>query len=375
MNILFFSNYSELYGANRSMLTIIEYLKNRGNNVKLILPTQGSICKELERKGIAYIIVKMFTQLYYYKFQLKYLAVPILDFFTMLKLSKLTRIAREFQPDLIYSNTSAEMVGIKIAKRIGTKHISHIREFMNLDHGAKYLLGNKAKRDYINQSDGVIYVSNSVAESVNMGQPLRKWQQVIYNGIKTEGEYRNIPFTKELNLGIVGIFDPAKGQDIAIQTMPKILKIYPKAKLHLWGDKAGKYKQRLIRLVEKLSLQNHVIFHGYETDANKIYRDMHVLLMCSRCEGFGRVTIEAMQRGIPVLGYNSGGTSELIKNGENGYLFNNENECIDGLKNMLQSPDVFNQFRKKAFEDSRLNFSVEKYCANVEDFINKIVSM
>lgn len=375
MNILFFSNYSELYGANRSMLTIIEYLKNKGNNVKLILPSHGSICRELERKGIAYNIVKMFTQLYYYKFQLKYLAVPILDFFTILKLGKLTRMAREFQPDLIYSNTSAEMVGIKIAKRIGVKHISHIREFMDLDHGAKYLLGNKAKRDYINQSDGVIYVSNAVAKLVNMEQPLQEWQQVIYNGIKTEGyEYKDIPLTDELNLGVVGIFDPAKGQDIAILTMPKILKIYPKAKLHLWGDKAGKYKKKLIRLVEKLNLQNHIIFHGYETDANKIYSNMHVLLMCSRCEGFGRVTIEAMQRGIPVLGYNSGGTSELVKDGINGFLFSNLEECIDGLKKILYSEEIFNKIRKQAFEDSRKNYSVDLYCSKVESFINKIMN-
>ena len=152
MRILFISNYSDLYGANRSMLTVIEYLKNKGNQVKLILPKDGGIIKELKEKQIDYTVVKMFTQLYYYKPQLKYLALPLLDTLTFLKLGKLISLAKDFNPDLIYSNTSAEMVGIKIAKRLGVKHISHIREFMDLDHGAKYLFGNKAKKKYINQS-------------------------------------------------------------------------------------------------------------------------------------------------------------------------------------------------------------------------------
>ena len=41
MRILFISNYSDLYGANRSMMTIIEYLKRKGNDVFLILPEHG----------------------------------------------------------------------------------------------------------------------------------------------------------------------------------------------------------------------------------------------------------------------------------------------------------------------------------------------
>lgn len=375
MRILFISNYSDLYGANRSMLTVIEYLKNNGYQVKLILPKDGAIIKELNEKQIDYEVVNMFTQLYYYKHQLKYLALPVLDILTYTKLGKLTNIAKEYNPDLIYSNTSAEMVGIKIAKRLGVKHISHIREFMDLDHSAKYLFGNKAKKEYIDQSDGVIYVSKAVANHVNQGEPLADWQKVIYNGVACTNEvFESRPLKDSINFGIVGIFDPEKGQDLAIKYFADVVKKYPKSKLHVWGDKDGSYKKSLYALVNALALTESVIFHGFEKRAEVIYGDMDVLLMCSRCEGFGRVTVEAMQRGIPVMGYNAGGTTELVKDGFNGYLFYDQESFNYKLSLMLQSDEHFNILRKNAYNESREKYSVEVYCHNVESFVNKIMS-
>lgn len=376
MRILFIANYSELYGANRSMFTLINYLKNKGNDIYVILPEHGSFEMELKQKGIDYIVIHCFTQLYYYKLQLKYLLLPLLYIHAYLQLPKIKKVARSFAPDLIYSNTSAENLGIKVAKSLGIKHISHIREFMDLDYAANFIFGNKQKKKYINQSDGVIYVSNAVARHVNLDEPLQKWQKVIYNGIDNDNvSFVPKSFFDTINLGIVGIFDPAKGQDLAINIMPKILKSFPNAKLHIWGDKAGAYKRKLFDLVESLHLKNNVIFHGFEKNPNIIYDKMDILMMCSRCEGFGRVTVEAMLRAIPVLGYNSGGTSELVKNGENGYLFTSPEQCVFGLKKILSSENEFNRIRKNAFDDAHMNYNVELYCSRVEEFINMIVKL
>ena len=374
MRILFISNYSDLYGANRSMLTIIEHFKKKGDEVALILPKHGNIEETLVQKNIKYVVISCFTQLYYYKPQLKYLALPFLAMHTYFQISKIEKYVCSFEPDLIYSNTSAENLGIKIAKKNGIKHISHIREFMDLDHDARFVYGRKKKKDYINQSDGVIYVSNSVANHVNMGEPLKEWQRVIYNGVDTvDWEYSDKSIPEELNLGVVGIFDPEKGQDVAIGMMPSILMCYPKAKLHVWGDKEGKYKKRLYSMVNQMELEENVIFHGFEKNPNIIYKDMDILMMCSRSEGFGRVTVEAMQRAIPVLGYKSGGTSELVKDGFNGYSFLTQEDCVCGLKKMLSSEMEFNKLRKNAYDDARTNYTVDLYCSRVEAFVEMIM--
>lgn len=376
MKILFVANYSQLYGANRSMLTIIEYLYNKGYDVKLILPSKGDICQELDTIGINYKVIPMFTQLYYLKYNIKYLALLFLDIWTFFKLPSLIKEAKNFSPDIIYSNTSAEMIGIKVAKKMGVKHISHIREFMDLDYGAKFIMGRKGKRRFINQSDGIIYVSNSVANHVNLGEPLRQNQRVIYNGIKDSNvEFENKEIYSSLNLGIVGIFDKAKGQDLAINAMPNILKIFPNAKLNIWGDKEDGFKRIIHKLVKSLNLDNSVIFHGFVKNTDRIYKDMDVLLMCSRCEGFGRVTVEAMQRGIPVIGLNTGGTSELVKDDFNGYLFNSIQEIPLKLSLLLESKEHYNRIRRNAYTESRSLYSVAQYSKNVEDFINQIYSL
>ena len=157
--------------------------------------------------------------------------------------------------------------------------------------------------------------------------------------------------------------------------MPKILKIFPNAKLNIWGDKEGGFKRVIHKLVKSLNLDNSVVFHGFEKNSNQIYKDMDILLMCSSCEGFGRVTVEAMQRGIPVIGLNTGGTSELVKDGFNGYLFNSIQEIPSKLSLLLESKEHYNHIRRNAYTESRSMYSVTQYCKSVEDFICQIYSL
>ena len=365
VRILFISNYSQLYGANRSLLTLLNYFNLiKGYDVKLFIPSKGGIIKELKKSKIDYEVLPYVSQLFYYKLRIKYLIQPLIILYTLCIFPYLLYRTYKYHPDIIYSNTSAENIGVFVAKILGIRHIAHIREFMDLDHDAKFIFGRKAKKGFINKSDMVIYVSQAVAYHVNMGEPLKDWQKVIYNGVNSVNcDFSNKTLTEDINLGIVGILDAEKGQDLAIRMMPAILTLYPKAKLHIWGDKEGTYKKSLYKLVKDLNIIKSVFFHGFEQDADKIYSDMHILMMCSRCEGFGRVTVEAMQRAIPVLGYDRGGTSELVKDGINGYLFTTRDECLMGLKKILSSEKEFN----------RNNFSVDLYCSRVEAFVKEIM--
>ncbi len=59
--------------------------------------------------------------------------------------------------------------------------------------------------------------------------------------------------------------------------------------------------------------------------------------MCSRMEAFGRVTVEALKAGLPVIGSNSGGTTEIIENNTNGVIFkyNNTNSLTNAIEKIL----------------------------------------
>ena len=376
MRVLFITNYAILYGANRSLLSLMEYFHKQGVNVSLLLPKKGDLSHKLLEENIPYIRFPYLSSLFIYKKDwtvLQHLEIFMLKVMTLLMFPFILIRVWWYRPDLIYSNSNADNLGIFLAKILRVKHVTHIRDFLDLDHGLYFIGGNVAKRKFINKSDAVIYVSRTVAEYIQMSKQLPPNHTVIYNGVKSNsGDYKEKNFPKHINIGIVGLLVEGKGQHLAIKYLKFILVEYPDTVLHIWGDKEGPYKNKLHSLVEQLDLSDHVIFHGFEKDTDIIYKEMDVLLMFSRMEGFGRVTVEAMQRGIPVIGYNSGGTSEIVKNGYNGYLFQSEKEFLAVFKELFSSNDHYKTISHQAYIDAHKNYSEEMYAKNVFDYINSL---
>lgn len=374
MKILFISYYSELYGANRSLLTLIEYMKSSGKDVVVLMPSEGSMGEELRSKNIDFLTIPYFSQLFYYKKSVKYLVLPFLILATLCVFPYILYRIKKLNVNLIYSNSSAENMGIFFAKFLKKKHISHIREFMDLDYSAYFLGGRGAKKRFINKSNGVVFVSHAVANYINIEGGLLPNQKVVYNGIETKGVVlQKDRLDKTIRFGLVGILDPAKGQIEALEYFSELIKIKPNVELHFYGDKAGSYKTKLITRINQLGLENNVKMHGFVKNTDEIYKGIDILLMFSRAEGFGRVTIEAMQRAIPVIGLDQGGTSELIQHRKNGVLFQNLQGFLDGINFILKDDNRYNEVRKFAYSSSNIDFSKEKYCEGVLSFIEDIV--
>lgn len=375
MKLLFISKYSQLYGANRSLLTLVEYFKAQGDDVCVMLPQKGNMGESLNAKNIMQINFPYFSQILYYKHSLKFLLLPILILYDIIIFPLLLHKIKKYNPDLIYSNAAAENLGFFLAKCLNKKHISHIREFMDLDFKATFLLGNKIREKFLNLSDGLIFVSKSVQEHVMNHHTSSEKQTVIYNGIDFPNiKFENKNLTENLNLGLVGILDIAKRQDLAIIYFNELLRLYPNIKLHIWGDKESSYKKKILRLIKNLKIEKYIIFHGFEKDSNKIYSSMDILLMFSYAEGFGRVTIEAMSYGVPVIGFNNAGTSEIIQDKKDGYLFRTKEEFISCFTDLISTQDHYNRIRQNAFISSRKNFNKELYTKQVYSFTKKILS-
>ena len=148
--IQFILNYSELYGANRSILSVIEYFIEMGCEVNVLLPVGGSIADEFKKKNINFTIIPYYSAFLYIKPIFKHLIVPLLFLFNIIIFPYLLFKLYISKPDVIYSNTSAENIGIFIAKILGVKHVWHIREFMSLDHNAHFIFGRNMKSRLIN---------------------------------------------------------------------------------------------------------------------------------------------------------------------------------------------------------------------------------
>ena len=374
MKIQFITHYSSLYGANRSLLTLIRYFHQNGYDIRVLLPGKGTLSKQLEKEGIHCDFFPYYASFLYIRPKLIHILVPLLQVFDFLMFPFLVFKLSFFKPDLIYSNTSAENLGVFIAKILGSKHVCHIREFMSLDYDSYFILGPKLKARFIKWSDGAIFVSQAVRRYVMRDEQIQTNHKVIYNGLSAPVDIlleKEIP--AQLNFGIVGLIDPGKGHLKAVEYFANLLQKYPDALLNIYGGGSAKYIKKLENKIKDLQIGQNVVLHGYKSDVNDIY-SFDILLMFSKAEGFGRVTIEAIMRGIPVIGFDNAGTSELIESTKTGFLFDDYLSFAQGIKSLLRSKAYFNQVRFDAFDKSIKEYNQEMYCINVEKFIGSIFS-
>jgi phosphatidylinositol alpha-1,6-mannosyltransferase len=150
----------------------------------------------------------------------------------------------------------------------------------------------------------------------------------------------------------VGRLVHRKGQDRLVEAMPLVLKEIPEAHLVFIGE--GPHRKKLDELVKKLKLKNHVTFIGriQYSDLPRHISLGDIFAMPSRSrlfglevEGLGIVYLEASACGLPVVGGNSGGAPDAVKEGITGFVVDGNNlpEIADRIITLLKDDELRNQ--------------------------------
>lgn len=138
-----------------------------------------------------------------------------------------------------------------------------------------------------------------------------------------------------------GRFVPAKGIDLLLRAFKLLLETGAPAELDLVGD--GEEMSELMKLCRALGVQNRVVFHGWLGRKALIeqYRRAHLFVSCSRKEGFGKVIIEAMAFGLPVIATDVGVSRFLLLPPECGMLAQPESHqnLAEHLIQMIAQPE------------------------------------
>jgi len=122
---------------------------------------------------------------------------------------------------------------------------------------------------------------------------------------------------EEFHIAQVAGLLPYKRQSDLIQATAGAISKGIHIKLHFIGD--GEMRSVLERMCRELNIDNHVVFHGHiasREEINGILDRSHLFVLSSASEGMPRVILEAMSRGLPVCGSDTGGVAELVRESE-----------------------------------------------------------
>ena len=205
---------------------------------------------------------------------------------------------------------------------------------------------------------------------------------VIYNGI--EKIQRNstkdiLEIKKELGLnaddfivGNIARVDEQKDPISFIEIAKNIIDSHQNIKFVFVGD--GDLIENCKEIVCEYSISDKVLFTGFKENIDKILYAFDILLTTSRYEGLPYSLIEASRGGIPIVATNVIGNSEIVLNGENGFLFAlKEIElAMKSILTLYNNRELREKFSQCAVEQYEKNYTLEKmveayenlYCSN-----------
>ncbi|HUU17729.1 MAG TPA: glycosyltransferase family 4 protein [Sedimentisphaerales bacterium] len=131
-------------------------------------------------------------------------------------------------------------------------------------------------------------------------------------------------------IATVGHAVPVKGWDIAIRAFAKVHNVIPNARLVFVGSITSSEETRIFQqladLIRHYKLSKYIHFLGHRNDIPEILKSSDIFILPSRSEGMPGALIEAMAAGLPCVAARAGGIPEVISHGDNGLLFEKENE-------------------------------------------------
>jgi glycosyltransferase involved in cell wall biosynthesis len=222
------------------------------------------------------------------------------------------------RPTMVLTNTMLIPSHAIAAKLLGIPHYWMVHEFGKDDHRLWFLLGYRRTIRLIGRlSESVICNSHAVEKALLAVDPTIR-THVVYPVVGAQlGTPPERHSGESMRAVLVGYYSEAKGQRLAVEAVAIARNAGVDIELTLVG--AGNRKP-LRKLAQRLGVEDLVHIHGPTNDVGRYWSAAHVGLMCSGCEAFGLVTVEAMGAGLPVCGTNAGGTPEIIDPGVNGLL-------------------------------------------------------
>jgi mannosyltransferase len=223
-------------------------------------------------------------------------------------------------------------------------------------------------RFLINRMNAVIATSAKTARYLTVPN------QIILHGIDTQkfappADKSAAKYAVSLNperhhVGCFGRIRHQKGTDLFVETMILAMANNPKWDAVICGRATAEhlsFEQALKTRVANAGLTDRFIFAGEHTDIHRWYQAMDVFVAPQRWEGFGLTPLEAMASGVPVVATDVGAFSELVVDGQTGFIVAGfeANSISEALEPVMLDDRLLHRFSIAARAHIEANFELK----------------
>ena len=296
-------------------------------------------------------------------------------------INEITKIAKNY--DLIYANTQQALVVSALASFFSRPPlVYHLRDILSPDHFSRT---NRTVAVTLANPFASLVITNSKAtqDAFIEAGGRKEITEVVYNGFTPEkyitSEENLTKIKQELGLDgkfIVGHFSrlsPWKGQDILLEALAKcpndVTAIFVGDAL--FGEQD--YVEYLHQQVAAINLKERVKFLGFRTDIVPLMSACNLIAHTSTApEPFGRVIVEAMLCGCPIVAAAAGGVIELIENNKTGWLFSpgNSQQLADIIINCRNRSEAAKLIANQALIQASQRFDMVAINKQIDQLIN-----
>lgn len=345
-------------GLEMNQLKNAIWMNERGHQVSILCKKDSPIWQAAKDSDIKTIEIGTHKKYYDYKAGKKIAFLLDQNCITHL----IVRDTRDMSVAVIAKRKASQLIHLSyfMEMQLGVekKNIFHTIRFRYFDLWSCPLKWLK------NQVEKMTFMDKSKVVVIPSGLDLNNFKE-----IKEKQKVRkelDLPSDK-LVFGLIGRFDPHKGQVLLLEALGKIKnKNVCVAFLGEPTKEAGsEYMDLINQTIKKHELEDRVFIRPFRKDISTFFYAIDAFVMASKAETFGMVTIEAMACGTSIIASNAGGSPEIVDFGTYGLLF----EPLD-TESLAEKMNVIIENRS-LFSSQDLKLEAQKYdhhlvCEKVE---------
>jgi glycosyltransferase involved in cell wall biosynthesis len=294
---------------------------------------------------------------------------------------KLRKIIKTFQPDVIHSWGSMASVYLSMVN-LFTRKSTFINGIIADAIPGMTLMNKYYLRTKITTPFSQVLLANSQAGIKAYKAPVHK-TICIYNGIDLT-RFQNLTPADQVELqllgrrkgesyiaAMVGAFEDRKDYDTVIKAAVNLCSKNKKVVFILIG--VGSNLEAIKQQVPSELMNTQIYFPGIRSDIESILQIIDVGLLIASMEGISNSIMEYMASAKPVIGTRAGGTTELIIEGETGFLIDEKSsdQIIEKMELLMESPQLAKEMGQKGQQRIQEHFDIAKMTETYKQLYNK----